>query len=255
MSNKRSPRILEVRNSERITPNMQRITLGGADMADFPEQHESANFKLVLPQNGQQLDQLSDDDKPVVRTYTLRKYHAARNELEVDFALHDGPGPATSWAINARVGDSVGFRGPGKPKLMNTDADWYLLAGDMSALPAISALLEILPDSCQGYAILEVVSEEDRQNLSHPPGIEISWLVNPHPTQSNSLLVDAVTSIDWREGQASVWVAGESAAVREMRQYFRNERGIDREFLYASGYWQIGLTEDKHQLVKRQEKD
>ncbi len=255
MSKNRATRILQVRNVTRITPNMLRITLGGADMAGFPEQHESANFKLVLPQNGQQLGQLSDDDKPVVRTYTLRKFHADRNELDVDFALHEGPGPATSWAINATVGDSVGFRGPGKPKLMNANADWYLLAGDMSALPAISALLEILPENCQGHAVLEVVSEDDRQNLSHPAGIDISWLVNPHPTQGNSHLVDAVRKIEWREGQVSAWVAGESGAVREMRQYFRDERGIDREFLYASGYWQIGLTEDRHQLVKRQEKD
>ena len=255
MSKNRATRLLEVRNVTRITPNMQRITLGGADMAGFPERHESANFKLVLPPNGQSIDQLQDDDKPVVRTYTLRKFHAEKNEVDVDFALHDNPGPATDWAINATPGDRVGFKGPGKPKLMNTNADWFLLAGDMSALPAISALMEILPATCQGHAILEVVSEDDRQDLSHPPGIKVSWIVNPHPTQANSHLIDAVRNMDWDTGQASVWVAGESGAVREMRQYFKQERGVERDFLYASGYWQIGLTEDRHQQVKRLEKD
>ena len=62
-------------------------------------------------------------------------------------------------------------------------------------------------------------------------------------------------NLPWQEGQAAVWIAGESHAVRVLRKYCKNERGLDKDFLYASGYWQIGLTEDKHQLIKRQEQD
>ena len=261
MSKKRSARILEVINTTRITPNLHRITLGGADMEDFPDGHESANFKLLVPRDGREAALISDDehvseaDKPVVRTYTVRKFDAANSEVDVEFALHEGPGPATGWAISAKAGDKVGFKGPGKPKLMNTEADWYLLAGDMSALPAISALLETLPVDAVGKVILEVISEEDRQDLTCPTGMEIAWLINPHPNTANTVLSDAVMNLPWQEGQAAVWIAGESHAVRVLRKYCKNERGLDKDFLYASGYWQIGLTEDKHQLIKRQEQD
>lgn len=260
MTAKRGARILEVISSKRITPNMQRLTLGGPEMDGFPEGHESANFKLLLPRPGQHLplmdsdaSQLADEDKPIVRTYTVRKYHACRNELEVDFALHEHPGPATSWALGASPGDKLGFKGPGRPKPVNLEADWVLLAGDMSALPAISALLELLPVDSRGHALLEVISEADKQQLDHPQGVELSWLVNPEPTSPNTILSDAVKNLPWLEGRAAAWIAGESAMARDLRQYCKQERGMDKSFLYASGYWQIGLTEDKHQIVKRQE--
>ena len=38
--------------------------------------------------------------------------------------------------------------GPGPKKLVDMNADWFLIAGDMSALPAISVNLEKLPRVC-----------------------------------------------------------------------------------------------------------
>lgn len=260
MTAKRGARVLEVICSKRITPNMQRVTVGGPEMNGFPEGHESANFKLLLPRPGQEVplmdsnaSKISDEDKPIIRTYTVRKYHASSKEIEVDFALHDHPGPATSWALEASPGDKLGFKGPGRPKPVNTDADWVLMAGDMSALPAISALLESLPEDTRGYVILEVISLDDRQDLCCPPALELSWLINPEPTSPNTVLSDAVKKLSWLDGQASVWIAGESAMARELRRYCKEEREVNKDFLYASGYWQIGLTEDRHQIVKRQE--
>ncbi|HBY49533.1 MAG TPA: siderophore-interacting protein, partial [Alcanivorax sp.] len=44
-----APRILEVLRTESVTPNMKRVVLGGGDLSDFPKNHESANFKLLIP--------------------------------------------------------------------------------------------------------------------------------------------------------------------------------------------------------------
>ena len=260
MNKKRKARVLELISTRRLTPNMQRITLGGLDMADFPQGHESANFKLLLPRPGQDAPRiepedgnLPDDEKPIVRTYTLRKFDPSSMELTVDFAIHENPGPATRWALSAQPGDKVGFRGPGAPKLLNPDADWVLLAGDMSALPAIGALLEGLPADTRGHVVVEILSEEDRQQLQCPTGIEQHWLINPAPNLANEVLSSAVKKLPWSEGKPGVWIAGESASARELRQYCKQERTVDRDFLYASGYWQIGLNEDRHQQVKRQQ--
>ena len=47
-------------------------------MAGFPAGRESANFKLAIP---------SDAEKPIVRTYTVRNFDEARQEVDVDFFI------------------------------------------------------------------------------------------------------------------------------------------------------------------------
>src|SRR5690606_22545831 len=94
----------------------------------------------------------------------------------------------------------------------------------------------------------------DQQPLPFPSGLEVHWRVNPYPEQPALGLVDKVMSLPWLTGSPAVWVAGESGAVRAIRRYLVQERRVDRRRLYASGYWQIGLTEDTHQIAKRQEK-
>ncbi len=253
------PHLLSVKQAFNLTPHMRRVVLTGDNLQHFPENHESANFKLFLPRADARASLAEDltgwrsappEQRPVVRTYTLRDYNAAQSEITVDFMLHRDHGPASQWAAQAAPGDQVGFAGPGKPKLAPADADWYLFAGDMSALPAIAANLERLPQGARGYAVLEVISEEDRQPLVAPPGIEITWVINPQPTRRGTLLFYRVLGLPWLDGTPAVWAAGESGWVQALRNYAR-ERGVPREQLYASGYWQIGMTEDVHQAHKR----
>lgn len=255
-----APRILEVIRSVLFTPHMQRVVLGATDLSDFPEHHESANFKLLIPRPGQDhiaLPPFADlpvEARPIVRTYTLREFNQAKGEIVVDFMLHRDHGPASNWALTAKPGDRIGFAGPGAPKLVDFEADWFLFAGDMSALPAIGANIERLPVTAKGYAVLEILDHGDRQELPFPPGMEVLWRVNPDPNTSNSLLADTVRAQPWLAGSPAVWVAGETGAVRDIRGYIKREREVERGRLYTSGYWQIGMTEDRHQIEKRKEK-
>ena len=255
-----APRILHVIRSHDITPHMRRVVLGGEDLSNFPEDHESANFKLLIPRPGQARIALPpygdtpEHDRPMVRTYTLRHFDKARGEISVDFMLHEPHGPASEWAVNARPGDRIGFAGPGAPKFVDFEADWFLFAGDMSALPAISANIERLPAHARGYAVLEILDPADQQDLPFPEGIKVSWCVNRSPQIASLTLVNAVLAQPWLAGSPAVWVAGESGSVRAVRRYLNEEHQVERGRLYASGYWQIGLTEDRHQMEKRKEK-
>ena len=65
----------------------------------------------------------------------------------IDFVLH-GDGPAASWAANAVAGSLVGQGGPRGSLVVSDDFDWYLLAGDETALPSIARRLEELPPGC-----------------------------------------------------------------------------------------------------------
>ena len=164
-------------------------------------------------------------------------------------------GPAARWASNVSIGDLVNIQGPGACKRLNHDADWFLLAGDMTALPAISVNLELLPKDAKGYAVLEVISEEDRIELNAPDGVEVIWVINPNPTALNSELSDTFTELPWMQGQVSAWVAGEFNTSRVLRRYIRHERKVERDFTYISCYWKIGETDEGMKAAKRNDKE
>jgi NADPH-dependent ferric siderophore reductase len=119
------------------------MTLGGADIVDFPAGQQGSYVKLMLP---------SEDGapKPVVRTYTIRQQR--ESELDIDFALHGNgrTGIATKWALEAGIGEEIVLGGPGPAKPLPSGFDHYSIAGDMTALPAISVNLEALPQHATG---------------------------------------------------------------------------------------------------------
>ncbi|WP_346836488.1 siderophore-interacting protein [Microbulbifer sp. SAOS-129_SWC] len=237
------PRELEVLNSALISPHMLRITLGGEQMADFPVEQESAYVKLLLPQPG--------DERPLMRTYTIRRQRA--DEIDIDFALHEHAGPASSWAQAAGVGDRISIAGPGGKKLINSDADWLLLAGDMTALPAIAVNLEQLPAAARGYAVIAVSEEGDRQPLAHPPGVEVHWLVTDPFKDGTMALLNHIRALPRLPGKGAVWAACEFDVMRQLRQYFRAEHQVPASHRYISSYWKQGLNEEQHKQVKRVE--
>ncbi|MGO2356523.1 MAG: siderophore-interacting protein [Marinomonas foliarum] len=223
-----------------ITPHMLRVTLGGDEINTIPEDQESGYVKLIFP---------TENQKPLFRTYTIR--HQREDEIDIDFVLHEDGGPASTWAKQAHPNDRILVGGPGPKKLIEESAQWQIIVGDMTALPAISVNLEKLPHDAKGYAILEVISEDDIQPLKHPEGIELKWVINPHPGKNNSLLLEVVKSLSWPKGSVSVWVACEFTNMKALRSFFKVEKEIEKDKFYISSYWKFGSNEDQHKVVKR----
>ncbi len=237
------PRELEVIRSARITAHMLRLTLGGDALASFPEDQESAYIKLIFPRG--------EGKRALMRTYTIRRQR--QREIDVDFVLHDHMGPASNWAANAQPGDRILVGGPGPRKLINHCADWYLLAGDMTALPAISVNLDRLPEDASGYAVIEVASEADIQSLEHPENLELHWEINPRPDPDGRVLLSKIRELPWLEGRPAVWAACEFNGMRNLRRLFKQDLDIPRTHRYISSYWKIGYTEDEHKLAKQRD--
>lgn len=240
---KSAPRKLTVIRSQQLTPNMKRITLGGSDLDGFPEDQESAYIKIQVP----------DDIRAsmVMRTYTVRSYREALRELDIDFVVHGDTGPASAWALRAQAGDTITLAGPGGKKLLDFSADWFLLAGDMTALPAISVNIEQLPDDARGYAVIEILDESDIQSFQIPDSFEIHWVINPRPELENTHLLDKVKQMPWLEGSPSIWAACEFNNMRALRSYFKEDKNVERNSVYVSSYWKRGLSEEQHKKVKR----
>lgn len=238
---KPTPRTLEVIRTISITPNMQRITLGGSELADFPTDQESAYIKLIFPQ--------TKEERPLMRTYTISGQRP--DEIDVDFALHAADGLASNWARSTQPGDEILVGGPGPKKLINNNADWFLLVGDMTALPAITVNIAQLPDNARGYVVLEVTTEADIQPLKSPKNIEIHWIVNITTSADTSPLLERIQQLPWLSGQPAVWAACEFHSMRALRQYLKIERQLPKTYLYISSYWKIDNTEDQHKIEKR----
>ena len=242
-------RKLVVASSEQLTPNMQRIVFTGEELKGFPQDQESGYIKLLFPKAlGGILG------RNTMRTYTIRHYDAVTNKLTVDFALHNhSDGPASSWAKTTKPGDNLSIAGPGAVKLVNNSADWFFLVGDMTALPALACNLEQLPENASGYAVIEITSEQDKQSIKTPSGIERHWVINPEPHVHQPSLVDKVKSLPWKNGIPSVWTACEFHSMRKLREYFKFERQVAKENIYISSYWKIDRTEEQHKKDKQQD--
>lgn len=250
MAAKRAAKELTVSATRRLTKNMLRLTLQGEDLNNFPEDAVGAYFKLTFDS--------PDADRPIMRTYTVANYRRELHEIDVDFMLHAGTegivdGVAAPWAMQAKVGDPISIFGPGPATFINVDADWYLLAADMTALPALTSNLALLPPHAKGYLVIEILSDEDRQTLPVPESIEVVWVVNPHAGSDTSPLCDAIKNVDWFDGQVAVWTACEFKTMKKIRQYYRDDRKVEKSHLYISSYWKQGLKEEEHKEAKKED--
>jgi NADPH-dependent ferric siderophore reductase len=253
----RQTRLVRMKRSVRLTPNMQRVTIEGDELDDFPCAQEGAHIRLMLPGHRQSehdfVSQLAEGRRrPITRTYTVRHHRPDKNELDIDFALHPH-GRACNWAMSAQPGDFVAIAGPGAKKLTDFTVDWFLLMADMTAIPAAAAALEDMPRGAVGHAVFEIASWSDRQPFDAPAGISIHWLINPRPELPNDRQLGTVKELPWFSGRPGVFVAGESSIMKAARAYLTEERGISRRGLYASAYWKIGMREDQLRALKDRE--
>ncbi|OZS44905.1 siderophore-interacting protein [Photobacterium sanguinicancri] len=249
---KPSPKLLTVISTEQITPNMQRLVFHSDSLADFPNDCEGGYIKLLFNSLGEtDLSTVAEGERPAMRTYTVRRFSATDCTIEVDFVRHITTdlqcGFAARWAMSAQIGDTINVAGPGIINEMNLAADWFFMAADMTALPALSAKIQKLPQNAKGYAVIKVIDHKDIQTIDAPEHFHVIWLTGEES------LAEKVKTLAWLEGTASVWTACDFDSMRALRSYFRNEKDVDRENIYISSYWKQGVSEDGHKAIKQQD--
>jgi NADPH-dependent ferric siderophore reductase len=246
-------RLLQVRDVSQLTPKMVRIVVGGDALAGFVSASYDDHVKLFFPHPGEDKPVLPTPSpngpvypervaRPAARDYTPRRYDAAANTLTLDFVVHDA-GPATAWAAQARPGHFLGVGGPRGSFVIPDDFDWYLFAGDETALPAIGRRLEELPASARILVVAEVADKAEEQRFASRASVDVRWLHrNGAGAGSASLLEDAVAGLSLPKGEGYAWVAAEAETAKALRRHLVEERGLDKERVKAAAYWKRGAV-------------
>lgn len=242
-------RILTVAAITDITPHMRRIRLAGPELEGFNSPGHADHIKVFLPADGRPLprperhpDGLAWPDdvmKPIMRDYTPRYFDPVNLTLDLDFVLH-GHGPAGDWAANAKLGDTLMIGGPRGSIRVPEAFDWYFLAGDETALPAIGRRIEELPAGKPVLAIIEVPEKADEQVFAPRPGLAIHWIHrNGLEPGAENLILELLGNTAFPPGEGFAFVAGEAQMAKTVRAHLV-ARGFSNDYIRASGYWLRG---------------
>ncbi|KAA9110841.1 siderophore-interacting protein [Microbacterium rhizomatis] len=283
----------------RLSPHFVRVTFHDHDLAYFGTAGLDQRIKVVLPRaDGEYGDfgqhdaagdwydrwrALPESERNPFRTYTVRRIDPDARELDVDFVVHPGAGPAGTWAETAAPGQELIIVGPDERSPHSaTGLDWHpgnatrlLLAGDETAAPAIGAILESLDDSHEVDAFIEVATAEDVVPPACASGFRVHWIAR-HERAHGAALIEAVSawasrstdvleraaaprtqelddidvdrellwdSPEGAEGEFYAWIAGEAATVKQLRRMLVSDRGVDRKRVAFMGYWRLGQAE------------
>ena len=188
---------------ERMGDSFVRITFQGDSLEHFHFAGLDQRIKLVLPNGTAGVSSFPRDtddwysawrntpeeDRCVLRTYTVRASRPELREIDVDFVVHGVSGPATRWVSEAVVGSELLVIGPDVRSLDPEDdrvvggvefapgtARRILLAGDETAAPAICSILEALPRKSRGQVFIEVPTAADILPTAAPGGVTVCWL-------------------------------------------------------------------------------
>jgi NADPH-dependent ferric siderophore reductase len=134
--------------------------------------------------------------------------------------------------------------GPGRNYVVDESADWFLLMGDDSALPAICTILDVLPAAVRALVYVEVIDRHEERKLATRANAEVTWLHRGENNESaGQLLEESLQALELPAGDGRVYVACEAGAMRRMRRHLLTERGLDRGKIVTRGYWKLGETD------------
>ncbi|MEV7168485.1 siderophore-interacting protein [Streptomyces sp. NPDC093224] len=240
-----------------VTPGMRRVTLGGPQLGAFHKDgldlpglssegfddhvkfffaEEGADAPVLPGQKVSSLDWPADA-RPLTKDYTPVRHDPGAGEIDFDFVNHAG-GVASSWAQAAKPGDVTWIAGPKMSHRHPEGADWLLVIGDETALPAIGRWLAEMPEGTRARVFVEVGEDSHRQELPTRADAEITWLVRDGaPAGTTDLLESAVRAMEWLPGTVFAWAAGESVTLKGIRRHLAVDRKVPREQTHITGYW------------------
>jgi NADPH-dependent ferric siderophore reductase len=250
-----------VTRTERLTPSMVRVVLAGGDLAGFAMvEATDAYVNLAFrPPNASYpevydprtvRDSAPREEQPARRRYTVRHWDPQTHELTLDFVVHGDDGVAGRWALSATTGDPLVLEGPAGGYRPSATADWHLMVGDESALPAIAASLEVLPAGDVAVARLVCDGADHEVALPTEARLDLRWLHRTGADDDVDLLLTSLRDTAFPAGEVHAFVHGEAEEIRGVRRHLLQERGLTRAQMSCSPYWRRTMADEAWRRVK-----
>lgn len=231
-------RELVVKSKEIIASCFYRIVLTSEQLAGFSSSGFDDHVKVFFPEPGKPLalPKMTDEGivwpegpRPASRDYTPLAFDAERNELTIDFFIHDG-GIASDWAKAATVGDTLMIGGPRGSLVIPTDYAWQLYVCDETGLPAVLRRLRSLPDNITPQVLVNCSQPQTQPYLSECAHASIEWLDSKSiAAKLHSLTIPAEDYF--------VWITGEGEEVKQLSDNLLASHGLDTDYVRAAAYW------------------
>ncbi|TAJ49503.1 MAG: siderophore-interacting protein [Herbiconiux sp.] len=250
--------------SVRLAPSFQRVTVAGADLADFEWRGFDHWFRLFLPPapgaplvlprvSGRSWWKpylaIAEHERPHCSNYTvaaLRRTAEGGAEMDIDVVLHHDSegaiaGGVAIWASTATAGSPLAMLDQGPLFDPPADTRAVHLVTDESGLPAVRGILRDLSADAAGTAIIEVPSPGDVEELTRPADVDVTWIVRHDQTavpgaaalaavQTSVAAVGRVDPLDY------AFVVGESTLATEGRRAV-HRAGLPKSRILFSGFW------------------
>ncbi|MDM7887783.1 siderophore-interacting protein [Curtobacterium sp. RHCJP20] len=259
-----APRLFRARvlRSVRYTPSVQRVTVTGDDLHEFPFAGYDHWFRLFLQLPHQQTFTLPEidgtrwypqylaipqDERPHLANYTVAGFRHLPDgtaEMDVDFIVHTDDhgaleGGAAIWACAAQPGDQLAVLDQGRIFDCPDDVSQVLVAAEETGLPAVVGIAASLPRDAVGRIIQEVPTAADVRVLDAPVGVEVTWIVRehvgPHEVPGRAALAELERHVPC-DDRVYAFVVGESRLATAGRRHL-HRAGVPKSRITFSGFW------------------
>jgi len=221
--------ILRVVESFDVDPNMRRVVMSVSNIEELAYKPGQA-LLLMIPLPGGETGR---------RDYTIRAMDRAAGTISIDFFLH-GATPAPTWARTAKPGDTIEAKGPRGGTVLRPHADWHLLTGDETCIPAIAHILETMPAGAKAFVFIETNDRSGETAFETQADATIRWVHRNGAAAGPSELMDGVVQdFALPPGKGHAYIIGETSNVRRQRHTLI-AKGLTREQISSEGYWRPG---------------
>jgi ATP-binding cassette subfamily B protein IrtA len=224
---------VEVVSVKDFTPWYRRIVFSAPEFVRGLDVFPTLWLRLWVPNPARGEGEVSQ------RGYTFVDVRPGDGTFALDFVLHETAGPAGDWARHAEPGEKLeAALTPAKISVPDGTTA-MLLAGDATALPAITSWLAHVPDTVTVRVYLED-GHDDHLALPQESRAEFTW-VTPDGERGTALAA-AVTAAESAAPGHYAWAAGERSLVKALRPVFRDHLGLDRSGSFTQSYWIEGRS-------------
>jgi NADPH-dependent ferric siderophore reductase len=238
--------VTTVEQIEDVTPALRRIVVRGGLDGFVPKGPDQFVFVMVPRRDGdpsviapgfrmEDFQRMPESERPAGAYYTVRRWDAERQAMELWFVLHREDAGVGGWARHAQLGDRMALWGPRTSYAPPADTQSLLLVADETGLAATAAILEELDPATHAHVVVETSDASHTVDLPRGPHVSVTWLFREHRTGRG--LVDEVRRMQLDPAGLYAFGAAEAGAVDEVRRHLRQDRGLPPSQVRMVAYW------------------